>query len=470
MTPGGLAFRQMAVALLFIALAATACLMPMQSDTYWHLRAGEDIWRTGRVALVESYSFTAAGRPFLNHEWLWEVAAYLCFTAGGPPLLTLASAAMAVGACAIVYRLMTGPTLVRFVLMLAALPLVSGVWAVRPQVASLLLLATLAWLLVHQRHLAIPPLFVLWANVHGGVALGGWVLLVVTAFAAFAAFTAIGPRRRALTLLAVTGLSGLGTAVTPLGFRMWTTVVEMVTTAQETQVIEWQPAYPTTIAEIAFWLLAIAFVVLTIRRWWTATTWSDRALIVAALALLPLAALSVRNIAPFLLLAMPAASRLVGQRLIGPARPASADHPRLNLALVATCAVVLTVGVGVAWAQPHPRLGWNPMRPEAAAAVAGCPGQVWNGYNEGGFLIWFVREKPVFVDSRYFPYPREIVACTGEGDDPAAEAALFSRLGIACAALPPSSSAAAYLQSLGWRPRYADPQWLVLQRPNAPAP
>ena len=42
----GISFEQLMVGLLFGALAAAACLMPAQPDTFWHLRAGEEIWAT----------------------------------------------------------------------------------------------------------------------------------------------------------------------------------------------------------------------------------------------------------------------------------------------------------------------------------------------------------------------------------------------------------------------------------------
>jgi hypothetical protein len=139
----------------------------------------------------------------------------------------------------------------------------------------------------------------------------------------------------------------------------------------------------------------------------------------------------------------------------------------LNLALVVICALVGVGGVGLAWATPTQRLGWNPISPEAVRAIASCPGQVFNRYNEGGYLIWFVREKPVFVDSRYFPYPPEIRALTQGQADPRRDhdAALFARFGIRCAALPPQSQEAGLFAAAGWRPQFADDQWLVLAKP-----
>ena len=81
------------VALLFGAIAVAACLIPARADTYWHLRAGQEIRQTLRVPLDEHYSFTAAGRPWPNHEWLWQALSYGLYRAGGMPLLTAGGAA-----------------------------------------------------------------------------------------------------------------------------------------------------------------------------------------------------------------------------------------------------------------------------------------------------------------------------------------------------------------------------------------
>jgi len=112
----GLSFHQMMVGLLFGAIAIFACTMPAQGDTYWHLRAGQEIWQSWRVPLDEHYSYTAAGGYWPDHEWLWQLFSYGLYRLGGMPALVLGSAGLVVGACAILYRLSVGPASTRFVL------------------------------------------------------------------------------------------------------------------------------------------------------------------------------------------------------------------------------------------------------------------------------------------------------------------------------------------------------------------
>ena len=84
----GVSFGDMALALLFVGFATRALTMSASADTYWHLRTGADILRTGSVPRVDAYSFTAAGWPWRNHEWLWDPFSYACFRLGGMPLST----------------------------------------------------------------------------------------------------------------------------------------------------------------------------------------------------------------------------------------------------------------------------------------------------------------------------------------------------------------------------------------------
>jgi hypothetical protein len=461
----GLSFEELTVGAVFLAIAVLACLSPAQADTFWALRAGEDILAAGRVPLIDTYSSTAAGRPWPNHEWLSQAGLFLAHRAGGFPLATAGAAALVMGAYAVAYRLMGGPARLRFLALIAGIIGGANAWALRPHLFSLLLMAVLLWLLVREREVWIPPLFVLWANLHGGVVLGGVVLGAVTAAAW------IWNRPRFGRLLITTALSGGATALTPMGPGLWTFVLHWAATASETGVSEWRAALPVEVEGLVFWLLALGFLALLARAWrrtrgepWA---WADRLLVVATLIALPFAARSIRNVAPFVLIAMPAATRLAmlaAPNLSTQAATKGAESPRLNVAILAALAVMGVVTVGVAWTRPLPLLGWQPMSPTARAAIAACPDPLYNGYNDGGVLIWFVKEKPVFIDGRHDPYERTFLIEDRLVETGAADfRGLFQRHGIRCAALSAGASLAARLEQAGWRRRFADAQWLVLE-------
>lgn len=52
-------------------------------DLWWHLRNAEYLFTHHALPRFDSYSFTAAGQPLINHEWLAEIPYYLAWRALG---------------------------------------------------------------------------------------------------------------------------------------------------------------------------------------------------------------------------------------------------------------------------------------------------------------------------------------------------------------------------------------------------
>jgi hypothetical protein len=472
----GLTFRQLTVGLLFGAIAVFACLMPAVGDTFWHLRAGQEIWRTLPVSLVDHYSYTVAGGYWPDHEWLWQAFSYGLYRVGGMRFLVFGSACLVVAACGILYRLCVGSSSVRLVLFLLSLPLATRAWVLRPQLITTLALAVLLWLLVHERHRWLPLLFVVWANAHGGVALGISVLAAVAGLAILRARRGdAGDRRRALVLALVAPLCLLATLLTPLGLDLWRTIGMSIALARENQIKEWQPTWPDGPFGIIFWLLALGFLALLARRRHRlrGMSWGDVVLLTASLVTLVLAARAIRNTCVFLLIAVPAASRLLGAdfrfRRGGVPEADATDHPRINLALLIGVSAMELVAVLLAWQVAYASLGWQPISPGAVAAARACPAQLFGRYNDGGPLIWFVPEKPVFSDTRHDPYPRAITRESSSIEHGGPYRETFARFGIHCAILPVESKAVARLGGDGWQTRFRDDRWTVLVAPE-PAP
>lgn len=474
----GISFERLSVALLFIALIGLAAVSPPQNDTFWALRAGADIWRTGAVPRVDHYSFTAVGAPWPDHEWLWQVILYGVYWLGGMPALEILAVLLIVGGIAIGYRLMVGTPGTRIAIIVLTVPAASWNWALRPLILTVFLLMVLLWLLVRDRHWPIPLLFLFWANAHGAVMLGGVVLVVATAVAILRWRVRRGAddRRRAIALAIAGPLAALATSATPLGFGIFRMVAESTERAYAVPIDEWFPASPTELMGALFWPVALGFLVLVVvrRRVLALRSWGDWVAVGAALALTPFAFRSARNISPFLMLAAPAASRLLGAdfRLRAPRenREPSRDHPTLNLALLVALAGVVALLLGSAWAYTFGPRRWRPIPDRALAAVRACPGPLYNQYNQGGELIWFVPEKPVFIDGRYEPYStpflREAFAVES-GEKP--HRPLFDRWGIRCAFLPTNSQILGALDKEGWTTTYRDANWVVLRQPDANA-
>ena len=102
----GLNQRRLLVILLFLGVFSYNLAAPTDIDLWWHLKTGELIARTGVVPTSDPFSYTVPGRPWVAHEWLWELAVYWVYRLGGYALATLLSAAVVTAAYVIMYRLL----------------------------------------------------------------------------------------------------------------------------------------------------------------------------------------------------------------------------------------------------------------------------------------------------------------------------------------------------------------------------
>ena len=435
-----------AVMLVFLTLAG---LLPAQNDTWWHLATGRAIVQDGAIRLVDQFSWTFKGNYWPNHEWLSHVLFFAAYTLGGMPLLTAGGALLAAATVSLVWHSLVGPYLLRCIVLIFPGFLIMVGWSLRPQLFTLCATALTIRLLINQRYQCLPPLFVLWANLHGAVALG---LLVLSA----ACVEALLHSRERLSRVAVwSGLSLLGTLCTPLGFSLFRDVFLSIRRPDYAYVAEWQPAGTEPWSGAVFVVAAsLALLGFKHRR---SLDDRDRLLAYAVLALMPLAFRYSRNIPVFAIAATPLLNSLVLHTdgvasLFRSGRPRQRPFTRTVLVAAALAAFL----VSYAWTIGLSRLGWEPVGPAAADAIRACGQPMYNHFDNGGPLIWFVPEQPVFVDSRQHPYPAEFIVNHFKVEDSGVYGPLFSRYGIRCAVLPPHSKVAHALVRDGWRVTYKD--------------
>ena len=452
-----LSSNQTAAGLVFVAIAVLACQAPVQSDTWWLLRAGADIWTTFRVPLVDSYSSTAAGDYWWNHEWLTEVVFFGLYRLGGLALLTAGCGAVVVATWVFVWRTCRGRFEVLFMAVGLTLVVAAQSWAVRPQVISAALFLVVMRLALNDRTARwIPAIIVLWINLHGAAVAG----LVVVAGAAAGA--AIWQRRIPWSWAGIFAASALAIGLSPVGFRMYSEIAASMERSRLNALIEWLPPGITP-GLIPFWILAAALPVLTVALW---KKTDERTARLAGIAIitLPLALRSTRNVGFFLIAAVPAITCLLAP-VIRPARPPRGENPRLNALMMGLAATVGAVLIAMVWRNPPPRLGWRPIGPAAAQAIQSCPKPFYNTYSDGGVLIWFAPEQPVFIDNRQDPYSTDLLRSNRAAELSGDYASLFDQYGVQCAALPPNSPIARGLKNdPRWSIKYQDQLWLVATR------
>jgi hypothetical protein len=456
-------FDRLLTTLLFLAIALAAFLMPAQNDTWWQLRAGQEMWQTRHVLLHDTFSHTVYGAYWPNHEWLSQLLFYGVYTAGGLPLLTIASATAVIAAWLLAWRLTPGTTRSKFMLTALVIASASTLWGPRPQILSLFLLALTITLLTSRRYVWLPLVFLLWANLHGAVVMG--VLLLGAALVA-----AVVEDRKALPGLAIALVcSVLATLATPLGLTFWTEIPKSLARIRQLGISEWAPPRLTSVSLLPFWIVAVGLVLLTIARGRRLSRNADACrrgyltVCACALTLLPLAVTAERNVPPFLLLAVPAIAALNTLRTPKEERVPipSTQRPRLNSGITIVAGALVFVTVVYAYAKPIDHLRWAPLPEASLAALRACRGNLYNRYDEGGYLIWFAPEHKVFLDGRQDPYPvdlvKEHIVVERTGDyEP-----VFQRYDIHCAYVPADSAVSVRLLRSGWTPLFRDARWAV---------
>jgi hypothetical protein len=173
-----------------LALISAAAIFRISDlDFWWHLKTGQLIIQQRAFQYEEVYSFTAAGREYIDHEWLFQVIAYLSYAAAGPAgVIILKTLIIATTYGLMAHHLLargSSPLLAAGILMLSVCAGLQR-FIERPEVFSAFYLATI-YLLVDSylrdnrlRPLAlVPPIILIWANTHAAVITG---LLLIAIF------------------------------------------------------------------------------------------------------------------------------------------------------------------------------------------------------------------------------------------------------------------------------------------------
>jgi hypothetical protein len=455
----------LAVALLVVALGAA--LMGVQSDTWWQLRTGQVILATGSVPTRDIFSSTVSGAYWPNHEWLALAIFYGLYTIGGLPALLLGCTALVVLAWAGIVQLSEGPGRVRAAAVLLAMPAQSVIWSARPHLFSLLLVVVALLLLTRPRlHWLYPPLFLLWANLHAGVAFGG-VVLVVAALTAIVTEARGGWRAVACRSCAsvhwalITLLSGLATVLNPLGFGLWWYILDSFGDTTRTYLSEWQPPnldWPASYPFFGLVALTLAAVLVCWRSWRGQRDWT---LLLLALLFGWLGFRSMRHTAFFAVVAAPLLSRPF--REWQPLAKQPGARRWANGALLAGLFCGSALIAGRAWAA----MPAQPLSGALVAAVRRCPGTLFNTYDTGGPLIWQVPERAVFVDNRQDPYPADLLFRAALAEQQGAYEELFAHYNVHCALVPAAGPLAQALRRDSWQALFQDDRLVVLQAADA---
>lgn len=236
-------------------------------DWGWHFRYGEYFVKTGHLIWEDPFSSTLPGYRWTNISWLYDPILYLVQMKSGFMGLSILSALIA----CFIFLIST----VRYELGYLKLGILAiffvkifqsaSVGGLRGQHVGFLLLSILMFLLMRSKEKLrtlyfLPPLFLLWANLHGSFAFG---LLVLTIFIISDLVNRDIPH--GILLLKMTVLSAILCLVNPFTYRVYLEAFNHVSNPMNAHIGEWQPiAYCSNcnlVYVFYFWAVVIALFV-----------------------------------------------------------------------------------------------------------------------------------------------------------------------------------------------------------------
>ena len=464
-------------------------------DLWGHVLFGQEFLHTGHLAHTDPYSWTASGQPWINHEIVAEAALALAHRAlGGTGLLLLK---IAVGlltfgiALSIARKPMTPHArLIAWAFGALAVVEISYGFAARPQIFTALALAAELWILrqvycgKNSWALALPPLFALWINTHGGALAGIVLLLAATIATAAQGFCRrvlpefLRPRIAApvpastVTWLAISCVaSAAALLVNPYGFGLVRWLVESVLWLRP-QIAEWNPVQFSGDHAAFFLCVVIAaagfiFSRRPIALWELAVTGALGFMAFRSTRHTPLFCVAALALVPSHLADALERFRDSFARLTNLFRNAGVQ--KAATALLAA----VSLGIMVAAGTLHKERAWTMEVPRKQYPVAalefirqhGLHGNLITFFDWGEECIWELPDSRVSIDGRLDTcYPRDVFDANWNfynGEMSRQPALNLEQADYAL--LPPKMAGAVMLwKQRGWQPVYSDATAVVL--------
>ncbi len=475
-----------------------AARAPIDSDLWWHLRAGETMLSKGQIFTTDTFSYTRQGATWIDHSWLAEIIMTLAHQWGGYFALGGLVAGSAALSMLFVYLQMKEPPLLRAFVIIWASLVAAWVWSARPQLFSLLFFSLVALILTlykrgtHNLLWMFIPIFILWSNLHAGYTLG---LLLIGCVIAGEIFNRILvyptstnlPWKPVRSLLIWGLISGLVALINPNGINTWLIPFQTVNVSVLQQFIsEWaSPDFHVFSQQVYLWLLFAVTILYGISG-----KKVDGAELIPFVFFGYLGLVARRNFGPFALVAAPILSRqlwgaamdwwgrfsgkkpdltsLISKNIVK-FNDTSQKNDRVRKVVNALIIVILVAGAlaklyivttpelvesYVVDTFPTKAVEWiKHNRPE---------GPLFNSYNWGGYLDWALPDYPVFVDGRTDLFNDQIL---GEWikivNVEKGWQGILQKWNVRLILLESSQPVVEQLEINGWRPLYRDEQAVV---------
>ncbi len=350
------------------ALCLAGFTVMLNSDLWFHLAAGRLILADRAIPSVDSWSFTAAGQPWHNHEWLSDVVYHSWAQAFGVDSLVYWQWGLTVATFLLLFRILarlSGSFPTSFLLTAFAAVVAAPFFDTRPHLYSLLFYAVLLQQMLLRRSpsRALPLLFLLWINLHGGAVFG--LMVLTLGLASCALLPSPGPdlepgppgqqarRTHLLELAGIWAACLLACLVNPFGLDALLYPFKLALEADSpsrTTLTEWLPPFmpggiQSPLYPLAIGLFAVSALVL-FRKPPQRTAWLSLALGALTLAM----SLQSRRFIPLFAISHTLLLGLAGARLLQwPLLRRLAERRWLRIAVP-----LLALAAGLVRLAPHP--------------------------------------------------------------------------------------------------------------------
>jgi hypothetical protein len=388
-----------------------------EGDTWWLIRAGEEILATHRMPHTDSYSWTAAGTPWIAYEWLGETGMAGAYRAGrlqGLRFLQLALAGTMLALLYIYATMRCGNSKAAFAVCAVIVPVAAGFWSLRPQLFGYIFFVIVQMILERFRQgksrilCLLPFVFLLWVNTHGTFVFGflalgiAWVSgLRPVRLNGTESF--VWSRSQRIELEVATLASVLALLVTPYRSQLAAYPLDIIflQPANVANIQEWMPITSERFLTLTVLVLLLGFLISKILLRFHCRLDDLAFACIAAIA----AFLHLRFVPLFLLVTVPLLALPLAWRFSPYDR--SRDRAPLNAALIAIIGLALIYyfpsreNLEKACAAHYPVAALEHLDAGEAS------GHIFNEYEWGGYLAWsLVPREGVFIDGRADIYER----------------------------------------------------------------
>ncbi|MEK9175648.1 MAG: hypothetical protein AAB795_03615 [Patescibacteria group bacterium] len=257
----------------FVFIASLA--RPLDLDLGWHLKYGEYFWKTGQILRENIFSSEMLDYQYINHSWAMDVFTYIVFNKFGFAGLSILSAIVV----ALTFYFFAYATRLSFWEKVFIFPLIlyvsyDGIGiSFRSQLLSILFLGVTCFLLrtFEERKKTfilwiMVPLFLVWANIHGGFILGLTVFGTWCALDFYKKIIAMYSKKQqfawSIFVPQIIGIfSALATLVNPFGRMLYEEIFRHLGSPMQKFVIEWMPIYKNTFLLRAYLISSVLLII-----------------------------------------------------------------------------------------------------------------------------------------------------------------------------------------------------------------